>query len=59
MTIGEVGQAYYKYYRQPIRGIFRSLSIQIKLVDFLQNIPELSVKQLDDNWQITIKPNVF
>lgn len=58
-TIGALSQEFSKYYRLPIRGIFRSLSIQIKLVDFLQNIPELSIKQVDDGWQITIEPNVI
>ncbi|WP_354635844.1 hypothetical protein [Planktothricoides raciborskii] len=58
-TIGALSEEFSKYYRQPIRGIFRSLSIQIKLVNFLKNIPELSVKQVDDGWQITIEPNVI
>lgn len=58
-TIGRLSQEFSKYYRQPIRGIFRSLSIQIKLVDFLKNIPDLSVENIDDGWQIRIKANVM
>lgn len=59
VTIGQLSTKFYEYYRQPIRGIFRSLSIKLKLIDVLQSISYLSLKKVDDNWQIRIDANVI
>ena len=54
VTIAVLSQRFYYYYRQPIRGIRRSLCPDMTLIELLQTIPGLHVEKVDDDWQITV-----
>ncbi|NET58516.1 MAG: hypothetical protein F6K47_20890 [Symploca sp. SIO2E6] len=53
-TIAILSKKFRGYYGQPIRTVMRSFYPEIKLIDLLQTTPNLNVKKVDNDWQITV-----
>jgi hypothetical protein len=55
VTLSEVSQKFYEYYKQPVRTIIRNVGSEIKLIELLQTIPGLCIQKVNNEWQITIE----
>ncbi|NER20268.1 MAG: hypothetical protein F6J96_05965 [Symploca sp. SIO1C2] len=53
-TIAILSKNFRGYYGQPIRTVMRSICPEIKLIDLLRSTPNLSVQEVDNDWQITV-----
>lgn len=54
-TVVTLSKKFRDHYGQPIRTVVRSVCPDIRIIDLLQTIPNLHVRKVDNNWQITLK----
>ncbi len=54
VTVAILSKSFRSYYGQPIRTMLRNICPDVRLIDLLQTMPNLDVKQVDHDWQITL-----
>ncbi|TVQ56876.1 MAG: hypothetical protein EA366_09395 [Spirulina sp. DLM2.Bin59] len=54
VTVAILGKSFRNHYQQPIRTMVRNVCPELRLIDLLQTMPNLNVKQVDRDWQITM-----
>jgi hypothetical protein len=55
VTIAVLSRKFRDYYGQPIRPVMRGVCPDMKLIDLLQTILSIHVREVDSDWQITLK----
>jgi hypothetical protein len=54
LTVAALTSKFYQEFQQPLRSVVRKVCPEAKLLDLLQTLPEVNLKQVDRTWQITL-----